>query len=173
MQPNVYALQMLKTGSCLALATVVTTVLTASGCGQRWQAATYPVHGKLEINGQLASGAIVELHSQGSARDVRNSRPWGIVDDRGEFHLTTYKSNDGAPQGEYRLTIKWPPDVSRPSLADRLNHAYSKPDNSHWTVTVQDRETDLGTIEVKGAKVLPADRAFARNAPPGPGMGSR
>ena len=172
MRPSLYPAPLRPARGATAFAAMVA-VLMLSGCGQGWQAATYPVHGKLEINGQVPSGAVVELHSQGTAPDARNSRPWGIVDDSGTFRLTTYKANDGAPAGEYRLTIKWPPDVSRPSLADRLNYAYAKPESSQWTVTVQERETDLGTIEVKGAKVLPADRAAARNAPPGPGMGNR
>ena len=157
----------------LALGGVVVSLLVVCGCGERWQAVTYPTHGRLVINGQVPVGAVVELHNEGAEADVRNSRPWGIVDESGAFHLTTYLANDGAPPGQYRVTIKWPPDVSRPSLADRLNHAYASPESSKWTVTIEEHETDLGTIAVEAAKVLPADRAVARHAPAGPGMGRR
>lgn len=145
------------------------------GCGgEDWQAETHPASGRITINGEAPVGAVVELHSTGEKPDVRNSRPWGIVQEDGSYTLTTYERGDGAPSGEYAVIIKWPPDVSQPSLADRLNGAYANPERSPWTVTINDGENKLTPIEITGAKVLSKEQARPpRRAPPGPGMQTR
>lgn len=143
------------------------------GCGgEDWQAQTHPAHGRITINGEPPQGAVVELHSAGEQADVRNSRPWAVVQEDGSYTLTTYATGDGAPAGDYVLTIKWPPDVSKPSLADRLGNAYSNPERSQWKATVSEGENELPPVEITGAKVLSKEQAATpRNAPPGPGMG--
>ena len=143
------------------------------GCGgSRWQAETHPARGRVLINGAPPAGAVVELHSVGQPPDARDSRPWGIVQEDGAYALSTYETGDGAPAGDYMVTIKWPPDVSRPSLADRLNRAYSSPERSQWKVTVSAAEAELPLIEIHGAKVLSKEAASTPNTrPPGPPIG--
>ncbi|MEX2174793.1 MAG: hypothetical protein WD872_10555 [Pirellulaceae bacterium] len=143
------------------------------GCGgEEWHAETYPARGRITINGAAPAGAVVELQATGEAADVRNSRPWAVVQDDGSYTLSTYEIGDGAPAGEYAISIKWPPDVSKPSLADRLGNAYSNPSGSQWKATVSAGENQLPLIEIVGAKVLSKEQAATpRNAPPGPGMG--
>lgn len=148
-------------------------LLFCAGCGETWQTATYPAHGAITINGQPPEGAVVELQSVDEGADVRNSRPWGVVSADGTYSLTTYSTNDGAPVGEYVVTVRWPPTVDRPSLADRLNSAFSTPDESQWQVTIVEGENELPPIAITGAKVAPREKAGARGAPPmGPGMGA-
>lgn len=144
-----------------------------SGCGgEDWQADAYPASGTLTVNGEPAEGAVVELHSVGQQPDVRNSRPWAIVQEDGSFTLSTYGSGDGAPAGEYDVIVRWPPDVSQPSLTDRLGGAYSTPAGSPATVTITEGENPLPPIEITGAKVSSKDAAAApRRGPPGPMMG--
>lgn len=142
------------------------------GCGEDWQAQTYPAHGRIAINGEPPVGAVVELHSTGEQPDVRNSRPWAVVQEDGSYILSTYERDDGAPPGEYAVTIRWPPDVSQPSLADRLGGAYSKAERSKWSVRISEEENEIPPIEITEAKVQPKDKALPpRNAPPGPNMG--
>ncbi|MEM7558138.1 MAG: hypothetical protein AAF394_03370, partial [Planctomycetota bacterium] len=132
---------------CFALAMVLV------GCEGSWEASTYPAMGSISINGQIPEGAVVELRSVGDAPDVRDSRPWGLVDASGNYTLTTYKQNDGAPVGEYAVTVRWPPTISKPSLEDKLNGAYSDPNESKWKVSIAAEDNLLAKIEIKGAKL--------------------
>jgi hypothetical protein len=115
------------------------------------------------INGQPPAGALVQFHAAGEKPDVRNSRPWGVVQDDGTYRLSTYEQGDGAPAGEYVLTITWPWDVSKPSFEDRLNHVYASPERSKWRLTVSEGDNELPLVEIAGAKV---DR---RSSPDTPG----
>lgn len=148
-------------------------LVLAAGCGgEDWQAETVPTTGRITINGQPPEGAVVELHARGRARDVRNSRPWAIVQDDGTFTLTTYETGDGAPPGDYVVTVKWPPDVTQPSLADRLGGAYARPETSQWSVTVSDEPTELPPLVIDGARVASKEDARPpRSPPPGPMTG--
>ena len=158
------------------VAMVVAVCVGLHGCsGDDWQAKTHPAQGRVIVNGQPAGGAVVELHSTGDIKpDVRNSRPWAVVQDDGTFTLSTYEFGDGAPLGEYAVVVRWPPNVNQPSLADRLNGAYSRPDRSKWRVTISEGENELPPLEITGAKVLPKEQAGAKSRrPPGPAMGGK
>lgn len=147
-------------------------LICATGCGEDWQAETYPAHGRITINGQPPAGAVVELHSVGEKPDIRNSRSWAVVREDGTYTLSTYEMEDGAPAGQYAVIIKWPPDVTKPSFADRLGGAYSNPKRSQWTVTIVESKNELPPIEITAAKVLSKEQARSpRQAPPGPAMG--
>ena len=56
--------------------------------------------------------------------------PQAVTDTNGEFHLTSYNADDGAPDGDYVVTIEWrertglmKQDFEGP---DRLGGAYAK-----------------------------------------------
>jgi hypothetical protein len=157
--------------ACAAMLSLM--ILLCVGCGgEDWQAQTHPAFGMISINGQSPAGAIVELHATGEQSDVRNSRPWAVVREDGSYSLTTYQTDDGAPAGDYAVVVRWPPDVSRPSLADRLSGAYADPQKSRWKVTVAEGDNELPVIEITEARVQAKDKArVPRNAPAGPGMG--
>ena len=143
--------------------------LVLAGCEEDWQAETYPARGTIAINGEPPAGAVVELHSTGEQPDVRNSRPWGIVQEDGRYALSTYEKGDGAPPGTYKVTVRWPHDVTQPSLVDRLRGAYATAEGSEWTVTVSEGENDLPPVEITGAKVLPKQTSgTAGRMPPVP-----
>ena len=157
----------------LLLATAV--AFACSGCGgEEWQAATYPARGTITVNGEPPIGAVVELRSTGAQPDVRNSRPWAVVQADGSFALSTYMQGDGAPVGTYKVVVRWPPDVTQPSLADRLSGAYATPERSQWTVTIAEGENDLPPVAITGAKVLPKMTSPTGPAsPPGPMLAVR
>jgi len=134
---------------------LICSIVFCQGCKKDWKADTYPARGRIVINGEPATGAIVELRSQGKQADVRNSRPWGIVKEDGSYQLTTYRNGDGAPAGVYSVTIVWPEDVHSPNSIDRLRGAFATPEKSQWNVTVSEKKNDLPPIEVMNVKVLP------------------
>jgi len=112
-----------------------------------------PVTGEVFSRGQPATGATVTL--------VRLDDPWaasphGVVDAAGAFRISTYQVNDGAPAGEYAVTIVWrgpnprangegDEDVPGP---DRLAGRYANPQTSPWRVTVAHDAVRLDRFEV-------------------------
>ncbi|QDU61968.1 hypothetical protein Pan216_28340 [Planctomycetes bacterium Pan216] len=163
-------------GYVLATASLVVAI-TCGGCGgPSWMAATHPVEGVLKVNGEPAAGAVVTIYPTGEKVDERNTKPWGIVDESGKFQLQSYKPGDGAPAGEYDVTIQWPWDVHVLSLSmtDRLGGKFQKPQQSQWRITVSEGTNQLDPIEIEGAKVEmtpPSKNAKKRIGPPGPRMG--
>lgn len=141
------------------------------GCGGNdWHAETYPASGTVMINGEPAAGAVVELQPYGPEKpDARNSRPWAVVEADGSYTLTTYQKGDGAPVGKYKLTLRWPNDVTSMAQFDRLSGVYARPENAPLEVTIQPEENVLPAVELSNVRVLPADAKPNVPGPPGPG----
>jgi hypothetical protein len=79
-------------------------------------------------------------------------KPTGEVREDGTFSLTTYKADDGAPAGEYVVTVIWLEKPSGPRLGenrglakDRLEGRYSDPANPKLKATVSESS---GTIRL-------------------------
>lgn len=110
---------------------------------------TFPVTGKVLLpDGKPAAHATVVLHPvDTSAADVR---PHGKVAPDGTFRVGTYGADDGAPAGEYRVTVELylasPRADEGPS--NRLNPRYAKPEASGLTAHVGG-PTELKTIELR------------------------
>ena len=150
--------------ACTALLLIATATL--AGCGEDWQAKTYPAAGRLTINGQPAQGALVQLIPRGAAPDERNSRPWGMVGADGTFQLSTYEPGDGSPPGDYGLTIAWPVDASKLGSPDRLAGKYAQGNPALPAVTLKAEPNQIPPIELTGIKLV--DRPRVASAPPAP-----
>jgi hypothetical protein len=131
-------------------------VVAASGCGDDGdRIQVYPVEGKVLVNGQPAQGATVALYPTSSAlAEARLPPPTGTVDANGEFRLTSYESNDGAPAGEFQVTIVWPePPPPNPvgvfEQKDRLRGRYANPQTSKLTATVEAGGGELPPFELQ------------------------
>lgn len=127
--------------------------LACAGCGGDWKAETYPAKGTISVNGKPPVGAVLHFVSTAGKVDQRNSRPWAKVANDGSFTLGTYKPGDGAPPGQYAVTIVWPVDPSTPDPRDRLGFAFAKPEKSKWKVTIIEGENELPPIVLKGVTV--------------------
>ncbi|MBX3420915.1 MAG: carboxypeptidase regulatory-like domain-containing protein [Pirellulaceae bacterium] len=76
-------------------------------------------------------------------------RPRALTDADGKFRLTTYKQHDGAPAGEYRVTIqKWTTDKPDEGPKNRLNPKLAVPETSGLTATIQDGENKLQDFKI-------------------------
>ncbi|MFH5804178.1 hypothetical protein [Alienimonas sp. DA493] len=126
------------------------------GCSDKeaWEAETQPVSGTLRINGKIPENAVLTLHPQGEPIDVRKSKPWGKVQSDGSFALQTYRQGDGAPPGDYDLTLVWRKDPSVMGSPDQLGGAYDEVRESKWTVTVEEGREELAPIEVEGVEIV-------------------
>jgi hypothetical protein len=89
----------------LARLTLGAAVLFALGCGGSSRKAVHPVRGRVLVDGQPAAEALVTFHPVRAGKD--QPRAVGNVDAQGNFSLTTYAQGDGAPEGEYQVTIHW------------------------------------------------------------------
>jgi len=108
----------------------------------------FPVSGVLQYQGQPMSGAIITFYMIDEQLTAQ-----GIADDDGAYSLTTYITNDGAPDGDYNVTIYWPsvpaqePTESNPDPAlapDRLKAEFASVKTSRLTATV---ESESNTID--------------------------
>ena len=60
----------------------------------------------MTFEGEPATGAFVVLHPVGHELPTK-SRPTARVGQDGSFRLGTFSAGDGAPEGEYTLTVEW------------------------------------------------------------------
>lgn len=111
----------------------------------------FPVSGKVAFNGEVPDGALVVFHPTNAVEKA--PRPSAKVKQDGTFTVTTYDGDDGAPAGDYRVTIQWfklvkkGADVSAgPNV---LPAQYSAPERSPWKVTVAESRNDLNSYEIK------------------------
>lgn len=88
----------------IGTAAVTTGLLTAVGCGSDGSTTT-PVKGRVMVDGRPAANAIVTLHPADGQPTAM--KPVGVVGPDGGFDLTTGITGDGAPPGEYRVTVSW------------------------------------------------------------------
>jgi hypothetical protein len=100
----------------------------------------YAVEGRVLVNGEPAENLSVAFHPLD--RDKNVLCPVGRTNSKGIFHLMTRSNGDGAPAGEYHVTLVWPDgsidecECSDPALHDRLKGLYAKADQSTYRVKV-------------------------------------
>ncbi len=141
-----------QTGSRTAL--IVGAALLA-GCGTG-QKAVFPATGKVMFQGKPAPKAVVWLHPETSDGGPGEVRPRGEVADDGSFSLSTYKTDDGAPAGRYRVVVFWYKNWLRPAgngdeLGENLLPArYQDPANSGLPIVeIVEGTNAIPTIELK------------------------
>lgn len=161
----------------ILISVIVFSSIAFAGCGGNdWQAETFPAHGEIMINGDPPQGAVITLHPVGEQVDQRGSQPWAIVSGDGSYSLQTYEEADGAPQGEYHVTVRWPHDINDmvAAMTDQLGKAYSNPEQSKWTFTIAEGTNELPLIEIQGVKLQQrTQKQNNRNQPVMPGTGSK
>jgi hypothetical protein len=111
----------------------------------------YPVTGQVFCDKKPAAGATVVFHPVG-AKAEEALRPAGQVDADGVFRLTTYNQNDGAPDGEYLITVEWRPKKKTPFEADppdRLQGRYSNPQTSGLRARVERGNNEVQAFHLK------------------------
>src|SRR5215475_11519546 len=77
-----------------------------SACAKSDRTSVYPARGQVLFEGEPTPHALVVLHPV-SAENKETPRPQGKVDADGAFTLSTYDAGDGAPAGEYVVTVQW------------------------------------------------------------------
>jgi len=134
------------------VATTLLALTVLAGCGQAApeRLNVYPVQGKLEVNGKPAAGAVVILHPKG---DAAKPGARAEVQSDGSFSAGTYAASDGAPEGDYILTVEWfKPVLKRDEYVMGPNlvpDKYSKPESSQLEIHVAAQPNQLAPIKLK------------------------
>ena len=139
---------------------VVFTVAAASAalasCGDsRTPHKVYPVKGKILVNGHPAAECQIILHRTDALENPVT--PQGRTNENGEFEVTTYYANDGAPEGEYVVTFEW---RDRSGVAkqdfdgpDQLGGVYAKVEQTKelpgFVIKVERKPLELPPFELK------------------------
>jgi hypothetical protein len=134
------------------LAIVCWLLANVAGCFSGDQPA-YPVEFKVFVKGKPAVGATVVLHPAGNLENP--IKPSGKVDDTGTVRLSSFGEGDGAPAGDYRVTIVWFDITSSSEQAviikgdDKLKGRYSRPDTpTAPRITVQKQTNQLPPLDL-------------------------
>lgn len=111
---------------------------------------TYPVTGKVLVNGKPAEHALIVFHPIGET-GPGSVKSRGKVAGDGTFTLTTYDTDDGSPAGNYQVTVElWLASArTDQGPTSRLPAKYAKPSTSGLTATVNAAPTELKPFEIK------------------------
>lgn len=109
---------------------VVLVGLSMTSCGGKKEFLdVFPVTGRINVNGEPAAECMITLTRTFEMDHPRRVWPYGLTDENGVFKITSYNAGDGAPEGEYIVTIEW---KERSGLLnnnfdgmDRLDGAYA------------------------------------------------
>jgi hypothetical protein len=123
--------------------------LFASSCGGPGRKPVFPVRGQIvDRNHKPAAGAQVIFHPADPNYGDLN-KPVGKADDKGAFTLTTYTEGDGAPEGEYAVTVTWAPPKRTPFApegGDLLKGSMARPEASKICFTVKRGDNEVPAI---------------------------
>jgi hypothetical protein len=121
-----FAAIVLTGGACVA----------SAGCSEApSRVPVFPAKGSITFKGQPIPGALVTLNPKAPAENVPTPR--ANVGKDGAFVISTFEGGDGAPAGDYVVTVKWyrpikqgadvvagpnviPPKYGRPETSDKL-----------------------------------------------------
>ena len=124
-------------------------VLGVASCArQEPRPTTYPVNGQVLFEGKKCGGAVVIFHPLNQTAGVA-VRPRGRSDGSGEFLLSTFGRDDGAPAGEYAVVIEWKKETDHPEQGlDLLPSQYGDPKQTPVRVTVKAEPTELAPFRL-------------------------
>ena len=135
---------------------VVLALLSLASCGEsRNFPKVHPVKGKILVNGQPAPDCQIYLHRTSEDTLSVPATPQAVTDQTGAFQITSYHMNDGAPEGEYRVTVSWLLATKARGSADEyvtrnyLPARYAAADRSGLRVTIAKGDNRLPPFELK------------------------
>lgn len=132
------------------------TAVALAGCSDgasSKEAPVFPVKGTVRFEGEPAAGAFVVFHARSPARPGEQPvRPTAQVQPDGTFELTTTSQADGAPAGDYAVTVRWTKLIKQggDTIAgpDAIPPIYARPDTTPLKVTVRDAPNELEPFKI-------------------------
>jgi hypothetical protein len=135
-----------------ALAAGVVAALLGTACGPG-HPTVYPVKGQVLLDGKPAPQATVTFHPLSGDRERTAS---GQTDEQGNFSLTSFASGDGAPEGQYAVTVTCFQAAAVKNATEGDYTArnvvaprYANPDSSQLKATVSKGSNELPPFQVR------------------------
>jgi len=137
---------------------VAALLLSAFGCSAADNRLTvFPAKGKLSLSDKAIKGAWIVLHPKdGDLRspDGKAICPHGRIRSDGTFELTSYETNDGAPAGQYAVTLEFRKVVKYSNGAwgpgpNLVPKQYTKPSTSPLVVQIAKGPNELPPMIIK------------------------
>lgn len=148
-------------GSCLTAIGLGLCIPLLTGCGNSGDLLPLnSVTGQVRCDGEPLEGASVVFYPVGGSERLQDLRPRGTTNVDGRFQLQTYLPGDGAPVGEFKVTIEWygkpaPEDSTnerhdaikmRPNL---LLETFAAPESTPVNATISNGNNTLEPFQVK------------------------
>ena len=133
-----------------SMAALIVCMAALAGCSEAPpnRPPVFPVKGSITVKGQPPAGALVALHPRSPAEGTPNPRA-NVAKD-GSFSVSTYATADGAPEGDYVLTVLWyKPVIKGVDVVAGPNVIpanYANPNTSDLNVSVKPVENALPAI---------------------------
>ncbi|MEY4396222.1 MAG: hypothetical protein RL595_3471 [Planctomycetota bacterium] len=118
----------------------------------------FPAKGKLEFQGKPLDGVTLIFNPVDENQKIK---PQATTDGEGNFTATTFQTGDGAPEGEFLITLVVKTEESDSAREDAEGNGRAKPAKTKFPVKFQNPTTstlrvkvskgqaDLGTLEIK------------------------
>jgi serine/threonine-protein phosphatase CPPED1 len=118
----------------------------------------YPVRGTVALDGRPVPDAMVVFYAVGAGKKLARAGD-GLTEADGSFTISTYTAFDGAPAGEYKVTVTpYQPPAGGPSKTPPLPAAYTVSNTTPLKAAVEKGENRF-TFELKtGEKGLVPDK---------------
>ncbi len=130
---------------------LVVTLIQLFGCSSgEARRPTQHANGTLKIQGKAAPGATLVFHpDQTWGKD--EPKPRATVKPDGTYEVTTYEGNDGAPEGNYTVTVEWfvPNKPDDGNVTNRAPAKYGKANSSPLKVNIGKGPNNLPAFELK------------------------
>lgn len=147
-----FVLESLEKHFCLMLgiAYICIPLLVVAGCSRgEVRLPTYAASGQLlSADGQPVPHALLVLHPVNDGATA--PKPRATTDLEGKFQLTTYDTGDGAPEGNFIVTVEqWIRDDPNEPPKNHLPPALSKKDSSDIRIAISKSENALEPIRLR------------------------
>jgi hypothetical protein len=127
-------------------------IIALAGCSGSTGPVCYPVQGQVTLDGKPLVEAMVVLHPLSGMVDG-GQKPIASTDAEGRFATTTFQSGDGAPPGDYAITVELRAQrmAGEELIRDGRNMLpprYARPESSGFRCTVGEGENELPPIDL-------------------------
>ncbi len=117
----------------------------------------FPVAGQLTMDGQpMPDAQIFFFPVESVPKGASKIRPHATTDEEGNFRVATYGVEDGAPVGEYRVTVSWKGENSTTTGGDtddrpeKVPARYRNPQTTRLKATVTEGQNTLPAWDLAG-----------------------
>jgi hypothetical protein len=117
-----------------------------------------PAQGKVDVLGEVPAGAFLVFHPVGPTPVAKTPgsqeplKPSAQVKEDGSFALSTYESGDGAPAGDYAVTVEWYRLIREGNDAKAgpnvVPARYARPETTPLKVTITEGAAQLPPLSV-------------------------